>query len=615
MKSFDYFDTLVTRLVAEPTDVFRLVEERSGIVGFSARRIAAEYAARQAAPQAEVTLDAVYRHLSLADDERSLAMSLELQLEQALAVPVRENVDRLQAGDLIVSDMYLPQRELQNVLAALRIPDTVELVVSSSEGVRKADGRLWDRLVARYPRLQLHVGDNLRSDVTEPRKRGLRSEHYTGCDLNRYEQALVDGSIDGSVVAAACRAARLGRPRHEASEEDRQLDEVFASVFAPLFTGFVDWVLDSCMKRGVRTVLFMARDGQLLYRLACERVRSRGLELVLRYVYGSRRALHLPGLSDLESAKSWLLENTPLLSLADVADRAELSRELMTEIAGQYGFDQIECNLSIKQRERLPALVSDARFVAAIRERSQERWSAANDYYLSVGLGTEPVAMVDVGWNGRMQASLRGILSKGSSLGTPIFGYYFSLTRKVRHSDLDALEGYSHDPGRDGGTNPWDGYRAMIEAALEADHGSTLRFEQHSGGVRPVLGEAPSDKALALVRRQQEVVLAFAQALGVAESAIGRRVLVDRRRTLANGLALLRRPNALEAAAFSARERAEGQVESRVESLVRRVPLSPRLFDRSELGYWPEGTVALSGHSWLMPMFALSRAARRLSRG
>lgn len=616
MRSFDLYDTLITRLVAAPADVFRLMEERLSWPGFCALRVAAELAARRRQPRREVTLEAIYQQLAATPARRSAAMQLELHLETTLTAPVQANLTRLRANDIVVSDIYLPRALLADVLLAHGAPAGLQVIASSDVGLRKAEGLLWDHLIDRGLRPSLHVGDNAISDVRQPQRRGIAAEHYTrAVTLNRHEKALARSSLDGSVLAGCARAARLGRdwgaPQHT------QLAEVFASAIAPALIAFVDHVLDECARLNIHRIGFLARDGQLPYRIALLRIAQRGLPLSATYVYGSRRSLHLPGFTDIESAESWLLEDTPVLTLTDLAGRASLPVNDVCRWADQHGLSYAPTqNIPAPRRVGLRALIREPEFVDALTQAASNAWQATHAYYHEAGYGRrEPMALVDVGWNGRMQASLRRLIDKSGEPGAHIHGFYLCLLQKLAASPKDRLEGFAHDPDRDTGPNALAGYRAVLEAFLEADHGSTLGFALENGKARAVLDEPPRGEPLRAVHTQQDAVLDTVLQLGRAELAMGRTVRWNKPLVLERLKSLLQNPLPGEARAFGGRARAEGQVEDRTEELVRQLSFGPDLWTRRRMGFWPEAAVSASGYAWMLPILAAARYLRHMKAG
>lgn len=616
MKSFDFYDTLFTRLVAKPADIFRLVEEQIGLSGFAQMRIAAELKARRKARGREITLAEIYTELALDRERGEQAKAAELNFETVLVSEIRQNMEGLSAQDIVVSDMYLSAATLKIILSSCLTEDRMPTVLVSAElGKRKADGGLWDHLRTEMPHLREHIGDNFIADVKHPKRRGIKAEHFRDADLLHYERRYVNGSLDGSLVAGFSRGSRLASVSRDASEEERALAGAFASVFAPALVAFVESVLEDCLQRGIRRVFFLARDGQVLYRIACRLIEERALLLEPHYIYGSRQALHLPGFTDIESAETWLLENTPVLTLHDVAERAGLAPELLAAIGMDYGLSGIDTNANIPpaKRAHLKFLIRDSRFRDALTAVSHERWNDAFEYYTSVGFQPgQQVALVDVGWNGRMQASLRKLLAKSEASAIRINGYYLCLSRALRVSELDQLDGFLHNPERSVEACFYDAYRGVIEAALSADHATTVAFARRDDRAEPLFGRQPTSEEVERVRHQQEVVMRFVSLMLQTERALGRRIRIDRDIAVQNLRRFLSAPSRMDAMAFSSRQFFEGQVETRAQALTTRVDFGLDLLRRPQLGLWPEGSVAASGWGMLLPALRTLRKLKRV---
>lgn len=615
MKSFDLYDTLLTRLVATPVDIFRLVEDETGLNGFAQMRVAAELKARRKVPEREVTLAEIYAELDLGHEGNERAKATELNFETLLVSEIAQNMDGLSAGDIVVSDMYHSADTLKKLLSSYLAEDRMPTVLVSAElGKRKADGGLWDHLRTELPHLREHIGDNYMADVKHPRRRGIKAVHFREAELTYYERQYVNGSLDGSLVAGLARGARLACIPGGAEHDERGLVGAFASVFAPVLVAFVEWVLEDCLRKGISRVFFLARDGQLLYRVACQLIAARGLPLEPHYIYGSRQSLHLPGFTDTESAEPWLLENTPVLTLRDVAERAALAPELLAEIGRDYGLDGVDVDTNIPQAKRLhlKSLIGDPRFGDALAAVSCKRWQDAFDYYTSAGIQPgNRVALVDVGWNGRMQASLRKLLDKSESREIRMNGYYLCLSRALRVSELDQLDGFLHNPVRSNEACFYNSYRGVIEAALSADHATTVSFVRRSGKTVPLFGRQPTSKEIERTRRQQDVVMRFVSLMLHTELTLGRHIRIDNEIAVQNLRRYLTAPSRLDAMAFSSRDFFEGQVESRAQAITTRISFGLDLLHRSRLGLWPEGSLAASGQGVFLPALQALRMLKR----
>lgn len=613
MKSFDFYDTLFTRLVAEPSGIFQLMEELLNEPGFTRRRIAAEQAARRAAKGKEVNIEAIYDQLSLAPNGRSEAMALELQLERKLMAPIVGNLDRLDDTDLVVSDMYLPGSLLRSIIADYRgLAAPLTVMVSNEIGSRKSDGTLWRHLRQRYPGLRSHVGDSPKGDVWRPRLAGLQAEHFRKAELNCYErQYLKLGSLDGLLIAGLSRAARLSAPtaKHDKARFE-SVDEVFSSVVSPILVAFVEHVIEDATHCGIDQLYFLARDGQLLHRIADRIIASRGLPLRAHYIYGSRHAVHLPGLTTLDLAQSWLLEDTPHLSLAEIAGRGELPESVVCNVGRRFGFTDFHQNIPYAKRGDLKQVIQAPEIVARLRENSNAKWQMAFDYYAQAGLRPGMrLALIDVGWTGRMQASLRAILDRAGNSPVALRGYYLCLSSKLTASANDVLSGFLHDPDTAVAPCAFDPYRSVVEASLMADHGTTLGFERIGAAIHPILGEPPAPETTEVVNWQQAAVLRFVESMLRLENVRGRRISWPRNIVAENLLLMCQQPRNCDANAFAAREFSEGQAGQLKRQVVRQVTPGFDWLRRQALGLWPEGSLTFSGGRSVL---AFVRAARWL---
>ena len=174
INSWDCFDTLIARYYHYPVSIFRLIQDITGDENFIERRQYAEKICSQK------TLDSIYQHLPDHDPE------LELQLEKEYSYPILENFNRVNDGDIIVSDMYLSDQQILDILRYHGLNKDVK--VYSTYG-KKADGSIWDSLKSQYS-IQYHTGDNLHSDVKQVRQNNIRAIYYGGSYLTNQEKLI-----------------------------------------------------------------------------------------------------------------------------------------------------------------------------------------------------------------------------------------------------------------------------------------------------------------------------------------------------------------------------------------------------------------------------------------
>jgi FMN phosphatase YigB (HAD superfamily) len=313
--SFDVFDTLLVRVQARPGDLFLQLGAELASAGiqvpppnaFVRLRQQTELTARRKAPSGEVTLDEIYATLAGAlgwdDATRTQARQRELDLEarSLKAIPAmlaRVNAARTEADEVwFLSDMYLPAAFIERVLRREGFfRDGDKLFVSGEWRASKARGDLFTKAreqVSQPITTWRHIGDNPHADELVPRGQGIATEICQDAALNRYEQIACgpcEHELWRSLVAGAMRRARLANP--ETDPPRRVIWDTGCDVVGPLLFGFVHWCLAQAVERGLSRLYFVARDGQLLHRIAERHAPAWGFDIECRYLHGSRQAWH-----------------------------------------------------------------------------------------------------------------------------------------------------------------------------------------------------------------------------------------------------------------------------------------------------------------------------------
>jgi predicted HAD superfamily hydrolase len=185
VNSWDVFDTLVSRFFVDPIDALRLVEQRAQEPDFVKRRLQAQADLdRVGAPY--VVYD-IYRRMIANGMEKTRALSLlslELAIERELLFPIRAIVEMVEPGDIILSDMYLPDDFIFDVVRDLCGLDELRPIVRSNWG--KASGTIWPEVMAHYT-IRTHFGDNSRSDIENPSKYGIETSYVGNATPTAWE--------------------------------------------------------------------------------------------------------------------------------------------------------------------------------------------------------------------------------------------------------------------------------------------------------------------------------------------------------------------------------------------------------------------------------------------
>lgn len=635
--SLDVFDTVLGRRWPQPAAVFEAVGHALRLPDPSAFRVLraeCELELRRAvAFRAEVQLQdicaAVAQRLSDRDIDPARLAALELEAERRaifavpalLALLARARERRLRVA--FVSDSYLPEfflAEMLDAAGARRSGDL--LLVSSAVGVMKSTGGLFRELIARSGlpanRIQ-HIGDNAASDVRQARQAGLQAMLVTPTAHCAGEFGDDREPLAVARVRGAMRAARLAMPP-DLDTHQQQVWTVSATVAGPLIAYLVRWCAQRAAERGIKRLYFMARDGQIMHRVAQASAARELTGMELRYLQVSRQALLLPAIdaSDVEAEMDWILARTHLLTPRIALRRVNITPEEVGDALAAHGIGAAAWDLHMGRRERdaiRTVLTSEAR--PLLLERAETARQLALGYLQQEGLFSEsPFALVDVGWNGTLQRSI-GRLLAGAGRDIPTTGLYLGLrSHKKRRAD-DVLLGCLADVGRSAEFDAMGYIVPLIELFASADHGGVIGYERRADGhVRPLLNPAGAERLLRWgIDLQQKSILAFERELGAIEDfgpLEDWRALVMERLT-----AFASAPTREQAQAYGRYEDAEDQNESYTRQLA--APLSMRDALRfrtiSRLRHhneWAAGSLALS--SPLLRLVAGAAVRRRQAR-
>src|SRR5271157_1701046 len=175
LRSFDIFDTIIGRRCGTPLRMFEEVERATGYLGFVQARIAAEQAActREAYSLSDI-YDEFAGHQGVSKITRDRLEYAQLLVETRNAFLIPANYNRVQDGDILVSDMYLSEAQIRRMLTAAGFKKQVTVYVTNRG---KWTNKIWTKLKAEHS-IVLHVGDNERSDVIAPRQHEIRTEHF-----------------------------------------------------------------------------------------------------------------------------------------------------------------------------------------------------------------------------------------------------------------------------------------------------------------------------------------------------------------------------------------------------------------------------------------------------
>ena len=272
--SFDVFDTLILRKVAEPADVFYALQEKFDYPDFRRVRIEAEQQARRKRHAQfgdyEVSFEEIWaeaERMTGIDAALGMRVEFETEIQFAAGNPYFQKViaDLVRRGKrmIVCSDMYLGKERIRELLLHCGYPEFSAYYVSCDYRKSKYDGSLYDVIRRESAARIIQVGDDPGSDVRQAHRKGFASLHYqnvTKADspYRTKDMSPLIGSMYSSIVN--------GYLHNGTGRFSREFE--FGFIYGGLFAaGYCRFIHSFAEARGIDRILFLSRDGEILMRV------------------------------------------------------------------------------------------------------------------------------------------------------------------------------------------------------------------------------------------------------------------------------------------------------------------------------------------------------------
>jgi len=505
--SFDIFDTIITRKVAQPRGIFALMQHKLLFdaeykdfpqdikTNFFKYRTNSEYRQRRLNAVAkngfDITFDQIYDDFQesyfLTEEQTRQLKELEIQTEIENVVPINENIQKInnliENGKrvVLISDMYFDIGIIRKLLSETQLKPDIKIYVSSVCGYMKETGEMY-AYVQKQENVPTenwyHCGDNINSDYKQALYSGIEAERYHYVDLKVYEENILRTKFDSPFVQLAIGCAKNLRLRNYNISEKYDLG---VSLAAPIFYPYILWLLKQAQKRGIKYLYFLARDGYILQKIADVILKEENLNIKTEYVYGSKKAWRLPSLMlGNKFLKSQFVE-TLCWSHSELERFTHLTRKELCNILPKK-LRAYKSNMSEKKIKKLNKFLNENNewydlmlkkcnpdSTQAIRYLKQLADNACGEKFAFVDVDGTRFTMNCM--SALMRESYDGELSAFYLTSTPnVFApfeinyYHFYALKKV-------LVGH------------------VMELLARAPHGQTLGYEEKDGQMVPVLEE------------------------------------------------------------------------------------------------------------------------------
>lgn len=626
--SFDIFDTLVERTVEQPVHVFKLVADRvrkvtgGAIANFEHIRREAEKKLRakvlEEKGRQEITFDEIYAYIAETFDldVKTVEAIKALELEEELRCIVPREAGRALfeiarasgARVILISDMYLPGDFILRLLENCGYPIDTPFYLSSTFGLRKHEGNLFDAVQTHEkvaPKSWLHVGDNSTGDVKVPKLRGIGTFQIKSAFQNVAENKKVGAVLkhdrgNRSIAEAAIYGLMQRRFFNFNSGRVSTIthfggDGVMLGYagLGPVLFGYLDWIMKTARARGLDQVLFLSRDGKILWRMAEVLYPQAEGWPAIAYAYASRRSMRLASLRTKADIVGMITSATQSTTVADYMWRkfnitiSEADGVLLENIGLKS--ETVITSRDAAHLTDLALALSDRILVAAERQRNHLR-----SYYTGIGVTAgRRVAIADIGYSGSLQAGISavtGCLSlegfyyitfesarQWMPLTGPMFGYAGSLVNPCVHPDQICRNGF------------------FYETLFCAPDDSFWGFEERDGRSQPVFDMVSGDgRRRQLVRQIHDGALLLARDLRAhfphvieqmdMPSTSAARLLDD----------MIRHPSGLDAMLFAGCPFDDGFAGARTRFIVPTADQIRRNPDCVKKAVWKEGAAVFS---------------------
>ncbi len=486
--TFDIFDTLISRNVVSPDDIFELM----GVdTEFKKKRRQAESNCRMFNPENDCDLDDIYKEYkkitgkSIKECEE--LKRLEIEKEILVSVP-REKVvedfnfikDKLKKKIILISDMYLKKDDIIALLEKNGICGYDDIWISSETNVRKDNQLAWNNLINKYSIEKIyHIGDNEVSDLQIPNDLGILCNHIMSpkdlfsnsnigrkCRINTINDA-VESVIYGLVIQ------KIGNDPFGINNSKFKIEifegkELGYCIFAPIIVEYVIWLIQNALKYKRDKIMFMARDGYLLkevFDVFKESVPEISY-IKSKYVYASRRAYSVANIKSFDEIED----------LLDTYYMGTLSNLLFT----RFGINQDVIN-DLKMEVKLPedkekVRSSINRFYSSILKNAEKEKEELIKYFNNDVGEIDNAVISDIGYSGTIQYYLSKLLGKSFD------GYYFATDNKKKPLEIDgsSIKGFYIDGDECQGASDSliHRYHLVLESILIAPTGQFVRLEQ-----------------------------------------------------------------------------------------------------------------------------------------
>lgn len=491
--SFDIFDTLLTRCLYAPDDMFKMMSEKIGDVDFVNKRKTAEREANMKIGK-DVNLNQIYdsykQLYNLSSKKTNFIKELEISLEINLCVPRKEMLEVFNTllnnkkYVILTSDMYLNKDTIEKMLLKCGYKDYKKLYLSNDINKRKDRKDIWPYIMKKHKGKNIiHIGDNEKSDYLFPKEFGIdtikvesgkelfkRTTLFEKLNCYIENRTISDSIYLGLLINKAIFNSPFSNLKIENLED-------FSYIFhGTIINEYMNFINENTENDSM--LLFLAREGYNLQKL---------------YKYYTKKN-KLP-----ERKNMYFLTSRKSTFLASVMNESDLSKLVNVEYIGtiknffeknleiEYSNKDYNISLPIDKEKVLKVIMDNKK--AILKEANEQRKNYKK--YIDSEIPNyckEKINLIDLGYSGSIQYNLTKIMKK------EVTGIYFTNSESVKKYSEKSNIIFCFDNKKNADYLNMYHYSLILEYLLTAPYGQLQKFKIQNNVLKPVYNEEILDK-------------------------------------------------------------------------------------------------------------------------
>jgi hypothetical protein len=294
VSSWDVFDTIIGRKCGNAVALFDQMGKILGDEEFRVKRVEAER--RLQKRDIEYSLGDIYKEFG----DASLA-DVEWELEKRNIFAIIRYSSKLENDDILVSDMYLSEVQIRELLKIAGISFTGKIFVSC---YGKSSGKIW-KTIQKECHVTYHIGDNEANDVKKPRNYGINTS-MASTGYSKHELFYRKYSVE---LSNWLRFTRLSTIISETGRD--KLNYLEIELNFPFLWACCHALAAYFREKKLEKLYFVSRDGQMFLKMFRELYR----DIPAEYLFTSRDCLLSNSKTYFEYLNKRLLNNTALVDL------------------------------------------------------------------------------------------------------------------------------------------------------------------------------------------------------------------------------------------------------------------------------------------------------------